>query len=150
MFLSMHGLTRSAQTAGRVLGFSTGIRLNDVFKQQQAKDHKELMDKTVETACKNKKLIIHLLDDFHIVNVLGQPTDKASSAIHMASSLLDIQSTAAVPRPNNVTTMHSTCYVTRNGQEVLCRGGIVKTFIVAEMTDLLTHYQDTYLENTAH
>lgn len=64
----------------------------------------------------------------------------------MASSLLDIQSTAAVPRPNNVTTIHSTCYVTRNGQEVLCRGGIVKTFIVAEMTDLLTHYQDTYLE----
>lgn len=52
----MHGLTRSAQTAGRVLGFSTGIRLNDVFKQQQAKDHKELKDKTVETACKVKKL----------------------------------------------------------------------------------------------
>lgn len=50
MFLSMHGLTRSAQTAGRVLGFSTGTRLNDAFKQQQAKSHKELMDKTVETA----------------------------------------------------------------------------------------------------
>jgi len=50
MFLSMHGLTRSAQTAGRVLGFSTGTRLNDAFRQQQAKSHKELMDKTVETA----------------------------------------------------------------------------------------------------
>lgn len=48
----MHGLTRSAQTLGRVLGFSTGTRMNDVFKQQQAKEHRELMDKTVETASK--------------------------------------------------------------------------------------------------
>ena len=48
MFLAIHGLTRSAQTAGRVLGFSTGIRMNDMFKQQQAKNHKEVVDKTVE------------------------------------------------------------------------------------------------------
>ena len=52
MFLAIHGLTRSAQTAGRVLGFSTGIRMNDMFKQQQAKNHKEVVDKTVEKACK--------------------------------------------------------------------------------------------------
>ena len=52
MFLAIHGLTRSAQTAGRVLGFSTGIRMNDRFKQQQAKNHKEVVDKTVEKACK--------------------------------------------------------------------------------------------------
>ena len=48
----MHGLTRSAQTAGRVLGFSTGIHMNDMFKQQQAKNHKEAVDKTVATASK--------------------------------------------------------------------------------------------------
>jgi len=48
----MHGLTRSAPTLGRVLGFSQGTRMNDMFKQQQAKQHRELMDKTVETACK--------------------------------------------------------------------------------------------------
>ena len=52
MFLAIHGLTRSAQTAGRVLSFSTGIRMNDMFKQQQAKNHKEVVDKTVEKACK--------------------------------------------------------------------------------------------------
>ena len=52
MFLAIHGLTRSVQTAGRVLGFSTGIRMNDMFKQQQAKNHKEVVDKTVEKACK--------------------------------------------------------------------------------------------------
>ena len=52
MFLSMHGLTRSAQTLGRVLGFSQGTRMNDIFKQQQAKQHRQLMDNTVETACK--------------------------------------------------------------------------------------------------
>ena len=37
MFLDIHGLTRSAQTAGRVLDFSSGICMNDMFKQQQAK-----------------------------------------------------------------------------------------------------------------
>ena len=52
MFLSMHGLTRSAQTLGRVLGFSQGTRMNDIFKQQQAKQHRQLMDNKVETACK--------------------------------------------------------------------------------------------------
>ena len=50
MFLAIHGLTRSAQTAGRVLDFSIGIRMNDMFKQQQAKNHKEVVDKTVEKA----------------------------------------------------------------------------------------------------
>ena len=54
MFLSMHGLTRSGQTVGRLLGFSTGIRLNDIFKKQQANDHLKVTDKTVETACKVK------------------------------------------------------------------------------------------------
>lgn len=52
MFLAMHGLTRSAQTAGRVLDFSTVWCLNDMFKQQQAKNHKEVVHKTMETACK--------------------------------------------------------------------------------------------------
>ena len=95
----------------------------------------------------NKKLIIHLLDDFHVINVHGHPTDRASSAIHMASSLLDIQPTAAaVPRPNNTTCIHSTTFVRKNGQDVLCRGGIVKTFVISEMTDLLKNYHQTYLQ----
>ena len=34
MSLAMHGLNRSAPTAGQVLGFSTGTRTNDMFKQQ--------------------------------------------------------------------------------------------------------------------
>jgi len=51
MFLSMHGFTRSVQTLGRVFGFSQGTRMNDMFKHQQAKQHRELMDKTVETDC---------------------------------------------------------------------------------------------------
>ena len=34
----MHGLTRSAHTAGRGLDFSTGSRINDMFKKQQETD----------------------------------------------------------------------------------------------------------------
>lgn len=93
----------------------------------------------------NKNLIIHLLDDFHIVNVCTHPTDKASSAIHMASSLLDIQPVSAVPRPENSTTIHSTTYVKIKGHSVLCRGGIVKELIAEEMTLLLKTYQQPYL-----
>ena len=36
---------------------------------------------------KTKKLVIHLTDDFHVMNVHTKPTDKANAAIHMASSL---------------------------------------------------------------
>lgn len=63
----------------------------------------------------------------------------------MASSLLDIQPTAAVARPVNATAIHSTTYVSKNGQNVQCRGGIVKTLVVAEMADLLAKYHQTYL-----
>ena len=37
MFRDIHELTRSAQTAGRVLDLSNGICMNNMFKQQQAK-----------------------------------------------------------------------------------------------------------------
>ena len=36
---------------------------------------------------KTKKLVIHLIDDFHVMNMPTKPTDKANVAIHMASSL---------------------------------------------------------------
>ena len=36
---------------------------------------------------KTKKLVIHLIDDFHVMNMPIKPTDKANVAIHMASSL---------------------------------------------------------------
>ena len=34
-----------------------------------------------------KKLVIHLIDDFHVLDVPTKPTDKTNAAIHMASSL---------------------------------------------------------------
>ena len=36
---------------------------------------------------KTKKLFIHLIDDFHVMNMSTKPTDKVNVAIHMASSL---------------------------------------------------------------
>ena len=36
---------------------------------------------------KTKKLVIHLTDDFHVMNVHTKPTDKANVVIHIASSL---------------------------------------------------------------
>ena len=34
-----------------------------------------------------KKFVVHLTDDFHVMNVHIKPTDRANVAIHMASSL---------------------------------------------------------------
>ena len=111
MFLAMQGLTRLAQAAGRVLGCSAGIRLDNIFTQQQAKNHKEscgqnigdsLQDKAEQVQCTRKqynifgihkqsiKLFIIYIYDFHVTNVSTRPNDQASWAIHMASSLLDI------------------------------------------------------------
>ena len=73
------------------------------------------------------------------------PNDKTSLAIHMVSSLLDIQPTMAIAHPVDRATIHSTTYVKKNGQNVIFRGGIIKTYIVAEMTVLLTEYHQTYL-----
>ena len=36
---------------------------------------------------KTKKLVIHLIDDFHVMNMPTKPTDKVNVEIHMASSL---------------------------------------------------------------
>ena len=36
---------------------------------------------------KTKKIVIHLIDDFHLMNIPTKPTDKANVAIHMTSSL---------------------------------------------------------------
>ena len=56
---------------------------------------------------------MHLINYFHITNVPTKPTDKASSAIHMASSLLhvDIQPAIVVAHPVNGATIHSITYI---------------------------------------
>jgi len=65
----------------------------------------------------------------------------------MASSLLDIQQTAAaVPHSSNTMTIHSTTYVRKNGKDILCWGGIVKAFILEEMAELLLNHNNTYLD----
>ena len=74
MFLSMHGLTGSGQTVGRLLGFGTGIRLNDIFKKKQANDHLKVMDKTVETACKVK---------LKRLGFFGRTTNKIINTVYM-------------------------------------------------------------------
>lgn len=52
----------------------------------------------------------------------------------------------AFARPVDGATIHSTTYIKKkNDQNVICRGGIVKTYIVAEMTVLLEKYHQTYL-----
>ena len=60
-----------------------------------------------------KKLVMHLIDYFHITNVPTKPTDKASSVIHMASSLLhvDIQPAIVVAHPVNGATILSITYI---------------------------------------
>ena len=48
---------------------------------------------------------------FHVINVPTTLNDKTSSAIHMVSSLLDIQPAMAIAHPVDRATIHSTTYV---------------------------------------
>ena len=50
---------------------------------------------------------------FHVINVPTTLNDKTSSAIHMVSSLLDIQPAMAIAHPVDRATIHSTTYVTK-------------------------------------
>ena len=52
---------------------------------------------------------------------------------------------AAVPHPSNVMAIQSTTFNRENGKDILCRGGIIKAFILAEMAKFLLNYDNTNL-----
>lgn len=63
----------------------------------------------------------------------------------MTSNLLDILDIPAVHLPNNRQHIHSYTTIQVDGKEVICRGGIVPTYVKNIMTNALKYFHTTYL-----
>jgi hypothetical protein len=73
---------------------------------------------------------------------------KLSSAVHMASSLLDIHPTVpAISISSNITNRHSQVEVTLNGNSKVCRGGIVLSHISSLLKNTVSAMTNTFLDS---
>ena len=90
--------------------------------------------------------IILMIDDYHNVHAKKVPTKLiTSTAVHMASCLLDIHPTIpAVPRPQQ-TPVHRPVKITLKGQEVFCYGGIENNVIVHKMHQALVNMRKPFM-----
>jgi len=92
------------------------------------------------------KLIINLIDDFHNIHTVYTPADfKLSIATHMTSNLLDILDIPAVHLPTNRQNIHTAPTVTIDGEEKVCRGGIVPMYIQEIMKNAMKNFHTSYM-----
>ena len=91
------------------------------------------------------------MDDFHNINAIKTPTKRIlTNAVHMATLLLDIQSSVpAAPRPVEPANIHQCVMVSQGGgTPKVCRGGILSDAVVNEMRGFWPHYSECFsLEN---
>ena len=93
--------------------------------------------------------MVNLIDDFHNIQSIKQPTNlKLSAASHMASNLLDIQSNIpAIPLPQNCENRHSMVEVQKSKDTTICKGGIKLDVAQQIMTKTLQNHTTTYLQS---
>ena len=87
-----------------------------------------------------------MIDDYHNVHAKKVPTKLiTSTAVHMASCLLDIHPTIrAVPHPPQ-TPVHRPVKITIKGQQVTCYGGIEISVIVLKMHQALVNMRKPFM-----
>ena len=90
--------------------------------------------------------MVNLLDDYHNIHVRKVPVDLQKNKVaHMASSMLDIHTT--IPAVTRTTTSpHRPMFITLNGNQVSCLGGIdsdrVNIFINEALRQMCNHFVD--------
>lgn len=87
------------------------------------------------------------MDDFHNINAIKTPTKRIlTNAVHMATLLLDIQSSVpAVPHPVEPANIHRCVMVSQGGgAPKVCRGGISSDVVVNEMREFWPHYSECF------
>ena len=97
---------------------------------------------------KQKASIIHLLDftkSMFLFIHLKKPVPQ--SIWHPVCWTFSSLTAAAVPHPSNVMAIHSTTFIRENGKDILCRGGIIKAFNLADNTNLDTLPVDFFMSN---
>ena len=91
--------------------------------------------------------MVMMLDDYHNIHVKKVPQKlKASTAVHMASSILDIHvSIPAVRQPINIP-LHRPVPVVIQGQVRVCHGGIAPYVVQNIMKEALISMESTYIK----
>lgn len=87
-----------------------------------------------------------MLDDYHNIHVKKVPQKlRTSTAVHMASSLLDIHLTIPAVAKTAQAPLHRPVPVLIAGQVKVCHGGIAPEVVKNIMVDALRSMQVTYL-----
>lgn len=88
-----------------------------------------------------------MIDDYHNIHAKKVPTKLiTSTAVHMASCLLDIHLTiSAVPRPQQIP-IHRPVKITIKGREVTCYGGIENSVIAQKMHQALVNKRKPFMQ----
>lgn len=91
--------------------------------------------------------MIMMLDDYHNIHVKKVPQKlQTSTAVHMASSILDIHvGIPSVVRPVNIP-LHRPVPVVIQGSTRVCHGGIAPDVVKNIMQDALISMEKTYMQ----
>lgn len=89
--------------------------------------------------------MIFMLDDYHNIHTKKVPQKlKTSTAVHMASSLLDIHMSIPAVCKTSQAPLHRPVPVLIEGQVKVCHGGIASEVVKSIMADALRSMQTTY------
>ena len=92
--LSLSGCSEAALECGRVMGISGHPKTIRRFIQELAGDNAKHVDSYIQTARSKHKLVLLIVDDFHVVHTIQRPTSaETSTAIHMATCVIDVHET---------------------------------------------------------
>jgi len=90
--------------------------------------------------------MIFMLDDYHNIHAKKVPQKlRPSTAVHMASSLLDIHMSVPVVSKTSQAPLHRPVPVFIEGQVKVCKGGIASEVVKSIMADALRSMQTMYL-----
>lgn len=90
------GLSTNVLNSERVLGTSMSDREYQLIKVKDSSEHHQIVNKWIDVAIKNKKLIIVNIDDYTNVHTKKRPLKGTSKASKMCTILLKMYDTEAV------------------------------------------------------
>eukprot|EP00118_Oscarella_pearsei_P006253 m.28392 g.28392 ORF g.28392 m.28392 type:complete len:944 (+) comp30747_c0_seq1:253-3084(+) len=102
LYLSLSGCSETALTAGRIIGFTGHPKTIKRLRKKHASENRGLVDNYIQQALDKSHLTVLVIDDFHCVHTIPRPTSsETSTAVHMATSIVDIQSLIpSIPLPS--------------------------------------------------
>ncbi|KAI8513663.1 hypothetical protein Bbelb_079870 [Branchiostoma belcheri] len=136
--LRHRGLSSEGLHAGGQLLYSASKTTVETSMQGDMKTLLEKNMATIYSAIKDKKMLILMLDDFHVIHTNPQPHNLCTStAIHMATAMLNILQAPAVPLAPDI---HCIAETTK---KVPCPGGISPSYAEKVVVDIASTFHQS-------